>query len=107
MASNIYAGLDVSTATLPVAAAQIPALGFGTYGMSGAKLQNVLVEALKQGFRHIDTAQIYQNELDVGAAVRTARIARSEIFITTKVWVGNYSRSRFMSSVDQSLADLQ
>lgn len=107
MAFNNYVGLDVSTATLGVATAEIPVLGFGTYGMSGAKLQGVLIEALKQGFRHIDTAQMYQNEVDVGAAVRTAGVARTQIFITTKVWVGNYSRSRFMSSIDQSLANLR
>lgn len=107
MANNHYAGQDITTATLNVAQAQIPVLGFGTYGMSGPKLQQVLVEALKQGFRHIDTAQIYQNEVDVGAAVRAAGIPRSEIFITTKVWVGNYSPTKFASSVDQSLKTLQ
>ncbi len=107
MALDSYAGFDISNATLTVGAAAIPALGFGTYGMSGAKLQTILVEAIGQGFRHIDTAQIYQNEADVGVAIRAAGIARPRIFITTKVWVGNYPRSRFIPSVDQSLASLQ
>jgi diketogulonate reductase-like aldo/keto reductase len=107
MAVNDYAGLDVSSATLKIGEAAIPALGFGTYGMSGAKLQTVLVEALKQGFRHIDTAQIYDNEADIGLAIRAAGVPRQRMFITTKVWVGNYSRSRFISSVDESLANLK
>ena len=101
------AGADVTSATLSVGGANIPLLGFGTYGMSGAKLQNVLVAALRQGFRHIDTAQMYQNESDVGAAIRASGVARSDVFVTTKVWVDNYPRGRFMASVDRSLRELR
>ena len=100
-------GADVTSATLSVGGANIPLLGFGTYGMSGAKLQNVLVAALRQGFRHIDTAQMYQNESDVGAAIRASGVARSDVFVTTKVWVDNYPRDRFMASVDRSLRELR
>jgi len=106
MSVSLYAGSDVSRATLKVANAEIPVLGFGTYSMSGPKLQTVLVEALRHGFRHIDTAQMYQNEKDVGAAIRAAGVPRSEIFITTKVWVSNYGRQDFIRSVDQSLESL-
>ena len=98
---------DVTSATLSVGGANIPLLGFGTYGMSGPKLQNILVAALQEGFRHIDTAQMYQNEADVGAAILASGVARSDVFVTTKVWVANYSRSRFMDSVDGSLHRLQ
>jgi 2,5-diketo-D-gluconate reductase B len=105
--STGFEGADVTSATLSVGGANIPVLGFGTYGMSGAKLQNVLVAALHQGFRHIDTAQMYQNESDVGAAIRSSGIARGDVFVTTKVWVGNYSRDRFMASVDASLRELR
>src|ERR1700722_6646421 len=101
------AGADVTSATLAVGGANIPLLGFGTYGMSGAKLQNVLVAALRQGFRHIDTAQMYQNESDVGAAIRDSGVARGDVFVTTKVWVDNYPRDRFMASVDRSLRELR
>jgi 2,5-diketo-D-gluconate reductase B len=48
--------------------------------MSGPKLQNVLVAALQEGFRHIDTAQMYQNESDVGAAIRACGVSRSDVF---------------------------
>jgi 2,5-diketo-D-gluconate reductase B len=100
------ADANVTSATLSVGGANIPLLGFGTYGMSGSKLQNVLVAALQEGFRHIDTAQMYQNESDVGAAIRASGVARDEVFVTTKVWVGNYSRDRFMTSVEASLREL-
>jgi 2,5-diketo-D-gluconate reductase B len=98
---------DIASAKLSVGGANIPRLGFGTYGMSGPNLQNVLAAALQEGFRHIDTAQMYQNESDVGFAIRTSGVPRSDVFVTTKVWVGNYSRSQFMASVDGSLRKLQ
>jgi 2,5-diketo-D-gluconate reductase B len=98
---------DVSSATLTVNGAKIPLLGFGTFGMSGPKLEKVLISALRTGFRHIDTAQMYENETDVGEAVRQAGEPRKDIFITTKVWVGNYWREQFAASVDQSLKNLQ
>jgi len=97
----------VGTETMAVGGAHLPRLGFGTYGMSGPRLQEVLVAALRQGFRHIDTAQMYQNEADVGAAIRASGIPRRDIFVTTKVWVANYPAERFAASVDQSLQQLQ
>ena len=100
-------GTDATSASLLVGGANIPLLGFGTYGMSGPELRNVLVAALHEGFRHIDTAQMYQNESDVGFAIRASAVPRSDVFVTTKVWVGNYPRSRFMASVDESLRKLQ
>ena len=102
-----YSGMGAATATVNVGGARIPVLGFGTYGMSGSQLQNVLVAALQRGFRHIDTAQMYQNEADVGVAIRASGVPRDAIFVTTKVWVGNYIRQRFMASVDESLRRLQ
>jgi 2,5-diketo-D-gluconate reductase B len=105
--STEFEGADVTSVTLSVGGANIPVLGFGTYGMSGSKLQNVLVAALHAGFRHIDTAQMYQNESDVGAAIRASGVARSDVFVTTKVWVDNYSQARFMASVDGSLRELR
>jgi diketogulonate reductase-like aldo/keto reductase len=102
-----HSRVDWATATRDSGGVKIPLLGFGTYGMSGPLLRKVLVAALREGFRHIDTAQIYRNEDDVGAAIREFGIQRSEVFVTTKVWVSNYPRSRFMASVDESLLKLQ
>jgi len=98
---------EIATATLEVGGARIPVLGFGTYGMVGPKHQKVLTAALHHGFRHIDTAQMYENEADVGAAIRAAGVPRGDVFVTTKVWVSNYPRTRFTASVDESLQKLQ
>jgi 2,5-diketo-D-gluconate reductase B len=87
--------------------AKIPAIGFGTYGMSRQEMLRMIPAALKGGFRHIDTAQIYRNEEEVGEGIASSGIPRSEIFVTTKVWVANYPESRFASSVDESLAKLR
>jgi 2,5-diketo-D-gluconate reductase B len=87
--------------------AKIPAIGFGTYGTKRDEMLQTLPAALKAGFRHIDTAQIYHNEVDVGGCVASSGIPRSEIFLTTKVWVANYPEDRFASSVDQSLRNLR
>lgn len=86
--------------------AAIPALGFGTFRMPGADTQRMVSHVLKNGYRHIDTAQIYGNEADVGEGVRQSGIARSEIFLTTKVWVENYRHDAFLASVDESLKKL-
>jgi diketogulonate reductase-like aldo/keto reductase len=87
--------------------AQIPALGFGSYGMGRADMMRMIPAALRGGFRHIDTAQIYRNEQEVGECVASAAIPRREIFITTKVWVSNYPEKLFVMSVDESLKKLQ
>ena len=87
--------------------ARIPAIGFGTYGTARAEMLRTLPAALKAGFRHVDTAQIYRNEMDVGECVASSGIPRSEIFLTTKVWVANYPEGRFASSVEQSLRNLR
>ena len=87
--------------------ARIPAIGFGTYGMARPELLRMIPAALKAGFRHIDTAQIYRNEDVVGQGIAASGIPRSEVFVTTKVWVANYPESRFAASVDESLAKLR
>lgn len=83
--------------------AQIPALGFGVFRMSDAEVQSVIPAALEAGFRHFDTAQIYENEAALGQALKAAGAKRQDLFLTTKVWVANYSTDRFAASVDESL----
>lgn len=87
--------------------AAIPAIGFGTYGMTAADIYRVIPGALGAGFRHIDTAQIYGNEGEIGECVADFGIPRSEIFLTTKVWVSNYPERLFEVSVDESLRKLK
>lgn len=87
--------------------AQIPALGFGVFRMSDAEVAAVVPAALEAGFRHFDTAQIYQNEAALGSALAAAGVRRDDLFLTTKVWVENYSEDKFSASVDESLDKLQ
>jgi 2,5-diketo-D-gluconate reductase B len=75
--------------------------------MARSDMLRIIPAALKGGFRHIDTAQIYRNEEEVGECIASSGIPRSEIFVTTKVWVANYPESRFVSSVDESLRKLR
>ena len=90
-----------------VGSAAIPAIGFGTYGMSGADVYRLIPAALRAGFRHVDTAQIYGNEGEIGDCVAASGIPRSEIFLTTKVWVSNYPERFFEASVNESLRKLK
>jgi 2,5-diketo-D-gluconate reductase B len=86
--------------------ARIPSLGFGTYGMRGRALSDIIPAALQAGFRHIDTAQIYANEADVGRGVAMSGLPRSEVFIATKVWTANCAPQAMPASVDESLRRL-
>ncbi|MDB5974990.1 MAG: aldo/keto reductase [Nevskia sp.] len=90
-----------------VGGGRIPALGFGSYGMSTEEMLRMIPHALRAGFRHVDTAQVYGNEEGVGAGIEASGVPRSEVFITTKVWVANYAKSRFAASVDESLRKLR
>ncbi|MBM9401123.1 aldo/keto reductase [Gluconacetobacter azotocaptans] len=87
--------------------ASIPALGFGVFRMSDAEVERIVPEALAVGFRHFDTAQIYANEATLGRALDKAGARRDDLFLTTKVWVDNYSIDRFAASVDESLEKLR
>lgn len=87
--------------------ATIPALGFGTFRMDGPDVLRMVPHVLKLGYRHVDTAQIYRNEAEVGEGIAASGVARADIFLTTKVWVENYRRDAFLRSVDESLGKLR
>lgn len=93
--------------TVSANGAAIPALGFGTFRMPGADVLRIVPQALKLGFRHVDTAQIYGNEAEVGEAIATSGVPRADVFLTTKVWVANYRYDAFLASVDESLTKLK
>jgi 2,5-diketo-D-gluconate reductase B len=65
---------------------EIPRLGFGTFRMPGGESQPVVESAIALGFRHIDTAAMYENETAVGAAIAASGVKREKLFVTTKVW---------------------
>lgn len=86
---------------------QIPALGLGTYSLLGDTAVDIIGYALEIGYRHIDTAQFYGNEVEVGKAINESGIARKEIFCTTKVWPDKLGKSDFLPAVAESLEKLK
>lgn len=85
----------------------IPSFGVGTFRLSGQTVIDSVRNALELGYRAVDTAQIYGNEAEVGQAVTESGVPRNELFITTKIWVDNYSRSRLIPSLRESLKKLR
>lgn len=85
----------------------MPAIGLGTWQLENGAAQVMTEKALEIGYRHVDTAQIYGNEQDVGAALAATGVARDEIFVTTKVWVDQFADGDLQRSVDESLRKLR
>jgi 2,5-diketo-D-gluconate reductase B len=85
----------------------IPQLGFGTWNHNGEEAYNVTRSALETGFRHIDTAEGYNNEEFVGRAIAESGIAREQIFITTKIAPESYAPGKIMGHVKTSLEKLR
>lgn len=85
----------------------MPSLGMGTFRLEGNVAFNSVKMALEAGYRHIDTAQIYGNEAEVGDGIKASGIPREEIFLTTKVWLDNLSKETFLESVQKSLDHLK
>jgi len=84
----------------------MPVVGFGTYKLSNADVTKPVLNALKLGYRLIDTAQVYENEKGVGEALRQSGIAREDVFIETKVWRSSHGYERTMKACKQSLKKL-
>ena len=85
----------------------IPRLGFGTFRMPGADAQPVVESAIALGYRHIDTAAMYENESPVGAAIAASGIKRNDLFITTKVWHNQLEPDALYRAFDASLRKLR
>lgn len=86
---------------------KMPQLGYGVYQVTQDECERCVADALKVGYRAIDTAQSYFNEEQVGAAIEKSGIARSEIFLTTKVWVEHYGYEETKQSVLESMRKLR
>ena len=85
----------------------IPLLGLGTWAAQpGGETRDAVAFALETGYRHIDTAKLYNNERDVGEAVRESGIARAEIFITTKLWNSDQGYQSAHDAFNRSMDEL-
>lgn len=86
---------------------KIPQLGYGVYQVSREDCERCVLDALKVGYRLIDTAQSYFNEEEVGSAIAKSGIPREEIFLTTKVWIEHYGYDECKASVLESMRKLK
>ena len=85
----------------------MPILGYGVYQVTKEECEKCVLDALKVGYRAIDTAQSYFNEEEVGNAIAKSGIPREEIFLTTKVWVEHYGYENARKSVEESMRKLK
>ncbi|MFI2742283.1 aldo/keto reductase [Zhouia sp. PK063] len=98
---------DISGTTTLNNGIEMPYLGLGVYkAKDGNEVKNAIHDALNLGYRHIDTASFYHNEEGVGEAIKIAEIDRSEIFITTKVWIDDQGYENTLKAFDTSLNKL-
>jgi 2,5-diketo-D-gluconate reductase B len=86
--------------------ARIPAIGLGTMTLKDQVCVELVEAALHLGYRHLDTAQMYGNEREVGEGLRASGLPRGDVFITTKVWFNRLAPGDFEKSVDESLERL-
>lgn len=87
--------------------ANIPSIGLGTWELRGPTCARIVEQALRLGYRHVDTAQIYENEREVGAGIRASGIRRADVFVTTKVWTTHFAPNDLLRSTKESLARLR
>ncbi len=85
---------------------EMPQIGYGVYQVSPDECERCVSDALKVGYRMIDTAQAYNNEEGVGAAIAKCGIPRNELFIVSKIWISNYGYDKARKSIDESLRKL-
>lgn len=86
---------------------KMPQLGYGVYQISPEEAENCVLEAIRVGYRSIDTAQAYANEEGVGEAILKCEVPREELFITTKVWITNAGYKKAKASIEESLKKLK
>ena len=88
------------------ASVALPLLGLGTWDLRGAACERAVAEALEIGYRHIDTAQMYENERAVGRGISASLVPRDEVFVTTKLWRDQLAGATVGPSVERSLREL-
>lgn len=92
--------------TIQSADIAIPAIGFGTYQLTPADARRMVAAALDLGYRHVDTAFIYENEEGVGQGIADSGVARDDVFLTTKIWVTNFRDGDLQRQAEESAGRL-
>jgi 2,5-diketo-D-gluconate reductase B len=100
----------VQPGTIPVVeahGARIPLVGLGTWELHGRSCARLVEQALRLGYRHVDTAEIYENEREVGDGLRASSVRRAEVFLTTKVWPSHFAPRELERAIKDSLVRLR
>jgi diketogulonate reductase-like aldo/keto reductase len=95
------------TPLLEAKGARIPLAGLGTWDLRGRICARVVEQALRLGYRHIDTAEMYDNEREVGEGLRASGVPRDEVFVVTKVWPSHFAPRELLRAAKESLARLR
>jgi 2,5-diketo-D-gluconate reductase B len=87
--------------------ARIPLAGLGTWDLRGRTCARVVEQALRLGYRHIDTAEMYDNEREIGEALRASGVPRNDVFVATKVWPSHFAPRELLRATKESLVRLR
>jgi 2,5-diketo-D-gluconate reductase B len=87
--------------------AKIPLVGLGTWDLRGRTCARVVEQALRLGYRHIDTAEMYDNEREVGEGLRNSGVPRNDVFVVTKVWPSHFAPRELLRAAKESLVKLR
>jgi 2,5-diketo-D-gluconate reductase B len=97
----------VNDFTLTVQGTEVPKLGYGTWQVTGRDAEEGVEDALRLGYRHVDTARAYENEDEVGRGIKASGVDRDEIFLTTKIWTEEFRHDDLIAAAEDSLRRLQ
>lgn len=98
---------DPAIPVIEVHGARIPLIGLGTWELHGRSCARLIEQALRLGYRHVDTAEIYENEREVGEGLRASGIRRADVFVTTKIWPSHFAPRELERAAKESLVRLR
>jgi diketogulonate reductase-like aldo/keto reductase len=96
----------VNDTTVTVQGTDVPKIGLGTWQLTGPDCVAGVAEALRAGYRHVDTARAYENEREVGEGLRQSGVPREDVWITSKLWTSSFTRDRALRATEKSLEAL-
>ena len=106
-ATPVVASKATDSPVVEVHGARIPLIGLGTWNLRGSTCVRMVEQALRLGYRHVDTAEMYDNEREVGEGLRASGLPRGQVFITTKIWPSHFAARELERAAKESLARLQ
>ncbi len=98
--------VTVTSSVIKIGKEKVPSPGLGTYQLTGKAGEQAISDAIRRGYRHLDSAQYYRNEEVVGNAVRNSGKVRKDFFVATKIWPTEFSKRNFMPAVERSIREL-